>query len=371
MGNSEVGHTNLGAGRVVRQDLVRIDDDLESGAFFANPVLVDACRRARGRGPAPVRTCVRRRRAQPRAPSAWADRARRAGAGRACPRARLHRWARHVTHQRGRVPRGHPRRRHRVRALLRDGSRRPLRPRRSAPTTPWCTESASAPTTAVAAVRARYEAGETDEFIEPIVIGDPAHGRIRGGRHGHLLQLPPRPQPASSPGRWSIPASTSSTAGRTPPLPFLVQMTEYAEDIHAPVAFASEPLTHVLASTLAAAGIAQVHAAETEKYAHVTYFFDGGSEHKQPGEAWELVASRRDVATYDLAPAMSAEGVAERFCARLASPRRRLRTGQLRQPRHGRAHRRDPGGGGGRRDHRPLPGARAGHGRGAAAACAS
>ena len=48
MGNSEVGHTNLGAGRVVRQDLVRIDDDLESGAFFANPVLVDACRRARG-----------------------------------------------------------------------------------------------------------------------------------------------------------------------------------------------------------------------------------------------------------------------------------------------------------------------------------
>ena len=67
-------------------------------------------------------------------------------------------------------------------------------------------------------------------------------------------------------------------------------MTEYAEDIHAPVAFAGESLTDVLASTLAAAGIAQVHAAETEKYAHVTYFFDGGSEHRQRGRG---VGARR------------------------------------------------------------------------------
>ena len=97
-------------------------------------------------------------------------------------------------------------------------------------------------------------------------------------------------------------------------------MTEYADDIHAPVAFAGESLTDVLARRLAAAGIAQVHVAETEKYAHVTYFFDGGSEQRQPGEEWVLVDSRRDVATYDLAPQMSADGVAERFCAGIAAP---------------------------------------------------
>ena len=150
------------------------------------------------------------------------------------------------------------------------------------------------------------------------MIGDPAHGRIRAGDTAICFNF--RPDRARELTRALVdPGFDEFDRGPEPPLPFLVQMTEYAEDIHAPVAFAGEPLTDVLASTLAAAGIAQVHAAETEKYAHVTYFFDGGSEHRQPGEAWELVASRRDVATYDLAPAMSAEGVAERFCARMAS----------------------------------------------------
>ena len=172
---------------------------------------------------------------------------------------------------------------------------------------------------AVAAVRARYEAGETDEFIQPIVIGDPAHGRIRAGDTAICFNF--RPDRVRELVRALVdPGFEEFDRGPEPPLPFLVQMTEYAEDIHAPVAFASESLTDVLASTLAAAGIAQVHAAETEKYAHVTYFFDGGSEHRQPGETWELVASRRDVPTYDKAPGMSAEGVAERFCDRMAAP---------------------------------------------------
>ena len=171
----------------------------------------------------------------------------------------------------------------------------------------------------VAAVRARYEAGETDEFIEPIVIGDPARGRIRAGDTAIFFNF--RPDRARELTRaLTDPGFAEFDRGASPPLPAFVQMTEYAEDIHVPVAFAGEPLTDVLASTLAMAGIAQVHAAETEKYAHVTYFFDGGSEHRQRGEQWELVPSRRDVATYDLAPGMSAEGVAERFCAGIASP---------------------------------------------------
>ena len=78
----------------------------------------------------------------------------------------------------------------------------------------------------------------------------------------------------------------------------------------------------MLASTLAAAGVAQIHAAETEKYAHVTYFFDGGSEHRQRGEEWELVDSRRDVATYDRAPEMSAEAVTDASAPAIAGERR-------------------------------------------------
>jgi 2,3-bisphosphoglycerate-independent phosphoglycerate mutase len=70
----------------------------------------------------------------------------------------------------------------------------------------------------------------------------------------------------------------------------------------------------VLAQVLAAAGVAQLHVAETEKYPHVTYFFDGGSEHRSDGEEWQLVDSPRDVATYDQKPEMSAPGVAELFC---------------------------------------------------------
>jgi 2,3-bisphosphoglycerate-independent phosphoglycerate mutase len=170
---------------------------------------------------------------------------------------------------------------------------------------------------AVEAVRARYAAGETDEFIQPIVIGAPAEGRIRDGDAVIFFNF--RPDRARELTRAFVdPGFSEFDRGASPPLPFLVQMTEYADDIDAPVAFPGEALADVLASTLAGAGLAQVHAAETEKYAHVTYFFDGGSEHRQRGEQWELVDSRRDVATYDLAPEMSAEGVTERFCAGIA-----------------------------------------------------
>jgi 2,3-bisphosphoglycerate-independent phosphoglycerate mutase len=96
-------------------------------------------------------------------------------------------------------------------------------------------------------------------------------------------------------------------------------MTEYAEEFDAPVAYPSESLDAVLAATLAAAGVGQLHVAETEKYPHVTYFFDGGSEHRSNGEQWELVQSPRDVPTYDKKPAMSAPEVARVFSEGIAS----------------------------------------------------
>jgi 2,3-bisphosphoglycerate-independent phosphoglycerate mutase len=107
--------------------------------------------------------------------------------------------------------------------------------------------------------------------------------------------------------------------GTDPPLPALVQMTEYSEDFHAPVAYPSQSVTSVLAQVLASNGVSQLHVAETEKYPHVTYFFDGGSEHRSQGERWSLVDSPRDVATYDLKPAMSAAGVCDLFCDGIAT----------------------------------------------------
>ena len=95
-----------------------------------------------------------------------------------------------------------------------------------------------------------------------------------------------------------------------------------------------------LASTLAERGIAQLHVAETEKYAHVTYFFNGGEEHPYKGEERYLVDSPRDVPTYDKKPEMSAEAAADAFVEDWREHELRLRDHQLREPGHGRPHRR-------------------------------
>jgi 2,3-bisphosphoglycerate-independent phosphoglycerate mutase len=90
-------------------------------------------------------------------------------------------------------------------------------------------------------------------------------------------------------------------------------MTPYDSELTGPVAFDEVPLTGTLAQTLSAAGVEQLHVAETEKYPHVTYFFNGGDEAPWPGEQRRLAPSRRDVATYDLAPEMSAQNVCNDF----------------------------------------------------------
>ena len=91
-------------------------------------------------------------------------------------------------------------------------------------------------------------------------------------------------------------------------------MTRYREDFPFPVAFAEQHVPNTLAEVLAASGLRQLHVAETEKYAHVTYFFNGGEEREWEGETRILVPSPRDVASYDLKPEMSADEVARRLC---------------------------------------------------------
>ena len=320
MGNSEVGHTNLGAGRVVRQDLVRIDDDIASGAFSQNPVLVDACDRGRngalhllglvsdggvhshidhllaliemahGRGVehVHVHAFTDGRDVSPTSGAGFLERVPGVAtvAGRYYAMDRDRRW--------DRVKRAYD-------AIVHgEGD---------------CADDAAA------AVRASYEHAVTDEFVEPVVIGDPAARRVRSGDSAIFFNF--RPDRARELTRALIePDFAEFDRGPDPPLPFYVQMTEYSDAFDAPVAYPPESITDVLAQRVAAAGLEQLHVAETEKYAHVTYFFDGGNEHPSRGEDWELVDSPRDVPTYDKKPSMSAEGVAATLCGGLTEEHR-------------------------------------------------
>src|SRR5207237_5201492 len=94
-------------------------------------------------------------------------------------------------------------------------------------------------------------------------------------------------------------------------------MTRYRDDFDCPVVFPEQVVRHTMAEILSGHGIRQLHVAETEKYAHVTYFFNGGDEREWPGETRVLVPSPQEVATYDQKPEMSAAGVAERFAEEL------------------------------------------------------
>ena len=149
------------------------------------------------------------------------------------------------------------------------------------------------------AIAESYEAGITDEFVDPTVIdGTP---RIEPGDTAIFFNF--RPDRARQLSRALLAAGVDLTT-----------MTRYAEDIDSHVIFAEQEVDGTLAEVLSEAGIRQLHVAETEKYAHVTYFFNGGREEAWPGETRILVPSPREVPSYDFAPAMSAEEVADRFC---------------------------------------------------------
>ena len=149
-------------------------------------------------------------------------------------------------------------------------------------------------------------------------------------------------------GRSPSPASTTSRAPAARPLD-LTTMTAYRKGWPYPVAFPEQRPQTTLAEVISEAGGRQLHVAETEKYAHVTYFFNGGREEEWEGEERDLVESPRDVPTYDHKPEMSAARRRRRLRRALGRGRLPLRDHQLRQPRHGRPHRRDPGRGRGGR----------------------
>ena len=311
MGNSEVGHLNIGAGRIVAQDLVRVSAAVADGTLALNPALQAAFAAARSRrgvlhvaglvSDGGVHSHVDHLRAivgaaltagVPRvAVHAFTDGRDVSPYQAAGLLAQLEReWegtGASIATVVGRyyaMDRDHRVERTEVaRAAIVDGVGER-------------TDSASA------AVEASYAAGLTDEFIKPIVLGDP---RLRVAQGDPLVFFNFRPDRARQ-----------ICHVLQPTLELLVTMTRCDDMLDALVAFDDTPLHGTLADAIEAAGLRQLHVAETEKYAHVTYFFGGGREQIHAGEDWELVPSRRDVPTYDHAPEMSAAGVAQRFAER-------------------------------------------------------
>jgi 2,3-bisphosphoglycerate-independent phosphoglycerate mutase len=150
----------------------------------------------------------------------------------------------------------------------------------------------------VEAVRASYEAGVTDEFIEPIVVdGRP---RLEPGDAAIFFNF--RPDRGRQLSRLVLDSGLDLTT-----------MTRYSDELDCPVAFPEHDVDGTMAEVLSRAGARQLHVAETEKYAHVTYFFNGGREEEWKGETRILVPSPRDVPSYDHRPEMSASEVTRRF----------------------------------------------------------
>jgi 2,3-bisphosphoglycerate-independent phosphoglycerate mutase len=149
-------------------------------------------------------------------------------------------------------------------------------------------------------VQRSYDAGITDEFLEPVVVD----GAPRLGPHDAAIFFNFRPDRGRQLAQKLVEAGVDLTT-----------MTRYSDELDAPVAFGERVVEWTLAEVLANAGARQLHTAETEKYAHVTYFFNGGVERPWPGEERILVPSPRDVPSYDHKPEMSAREVAARFAA--------------------------------------------------------
>ncbi len=326
MGNSEVGHLNIGAGRIVQMDITRIDAMIASGEFFRHPVLLEAMRyagshrlhllglcsqggvhsqlthlyallkmaRAEGVQQVFVHAFMDGRDTPPESGAGFLaeleQQMRTLGAGRIASLSgryyamdRDKRWER--------IERA-------FRAMVLGDAIR----------------AADAGT----AIRDSYRRGVTDEFVEPVVLanGEPV-GLIRDDDAAIFFNFrADRAREMSM--ALADPKLELPSRSLAPKNLRLVTMTQYDKTFPLPYVLPREHPNNILANVFAGLGWKNLRVAETEKYAHVTYFFNGGAEKPFPGEERELVPSPK-VATYDLKPEMSAEGITEVVTREIAS----------------------------------------------------
>jgi 2,3-bisphosphoglycerate-independent phosphoglycerate mutase len=308
MGNSEVGHLTIGSGRVLDQDFQRVNRAVADGSFFENEALVEAFERAKQRGTnvhllglvsyGGVHSHIDHLRA-------LLELARRQGMeertfihaftdGRdVSPHAAIRDLAELPEEKIATVA---------GRYYAMDRDKRWERTERA-----YDAIVSGMPVwdqTPVMAVQASYDRDATDEFIEPVAIDD----RPRLGAGDAAIFFNFRPDRARQLAIKLLDAGFDLTT-----------MTRYRADFDCPVAFAEQNVSETMAEVLAEHGARQLHVAETEKYAHVTYFFNGGREEEWGGETRILVPSPREVPSYDHKPEMSAREVATRFAVEVGT----------------------------------------------------
>lgn len=333
MGNSEVGHLNIGAGRIVYQDFTRINLSITQGDFFANAALCETMGKVLATGGAlhlfglvsdgGVHSHLDHL-------AALLEMARRQGLtkvfvhafmdGRDTPPKSGAGFMRDLAEILERIGIGE------VavvsgRYYAMDRDNRWPRVERA-----WQAlvdgEGLSA-TDPVTAVEDAYARGENDEFIQPVVLRRPDGTPVATVDDGDAVIFFNFRADRARQLTYAFvdPLFKGFVAKRIPRLASYLTFTEYDHHFNLPVAFPPVSLDHILGQEVSAAGLAQLRIAETEKYAHVTYFFNGGSEEPFAGEDRALIPSPREVATYDQKPEMSALLVTEELLSRIAQNR--------------------------------------------------
>ena len=327
MGNSEVGHMNIGAGRVVFQDYTRIENAIETGEFSRNPSLLKAVETARsgalhvlgllspggvhshetqihamlelaakaGVRDIRVHAFLDGRDTPPKSAEASIIALERKCAALGCGR---------IASLCGRYY-----------AMDRDNRWERVRPAYELITDGRAEYRAA---TAVEGLRSAYARGESDEFVKPTLIGDPAP--MKDGDAGVYMNF------RADRARQLTRALTDSgfhafERARFPRLGYFCTLTSYGDDFaRVPAAYPPQSVSCGFGEYISGKGLRQLRIAETEKYAHVTYFFNGGVEQPYPGEDRVMVPSPK-VATYDLKPEMSAYEVTDKLVAAIGSRR--------------------------------------------------
>ena len=330
MGNSEVGHVNLGAGRIVYQDFTRITKAIEDGEFAHNPALVENIDKAVNAGKAvhimgllspggvhshedhivaTIELAAKRgakevyfhafldgRDTPPRSAKASIERIEALFAKLNCGR---------LATLVGRYY-----------AMDRDNRWNRVEAAYDVMVSGIAGHSFS---DGVSALEAAYERDENDEFVAATTIVPDGQSAVEINDGDTIIFANFRADRAREMTRAFVDADFDGfEKKKAPALSGFVMMTEYAADIKAPVAFAPEPLTNVLGEWLEKQGKTQLRISETEKYAHVTFFFSGGREDEFVGETRELIPSPQ-VATYDLQPEMNSEMLTDKLVEAIAS----------------------------------------------------
>ncbi|MBD5552795.1 MAG: 2,3-bisphosphoglycerate-independent phosphoglycerate mutase [Desulfovibrio sp.] len=328
MGNSEVGHLNIGAGRIVYQDMTRIDVAIEDGSFARNPVFSDLFSKIKARRgrlhliglvsdggvhshiehlkslcklatefglPVRIHCILDGRDTDPHSGSAFVDEL--ALNIRDLPDVKIADLV--------------------GRFYAMDRDKRWERVKEA-----WdlfahgVSDAGLEAADAQAALAASYKNDVTDEFVKPVVLlngRDPGEPQGMADGDGVFFFNFRADRMREMVSAFIDKDFTGFDRGRVPELCGVASMTPYEESFQIPVAFPKEAIELGLGEAVSNAGLKQLRLAETEKYAHVTYFFNGGREEPFPGEDRILVPSVRDVPTYDLKPAMSAREITQKF----------------------------------------------------------